>query len=108
MKRVEDPEKLRVVTAEALAESLNCAGINYVLINGLYGYPSGIGRDLDILVRPEDVPSIVAKCEEACEKFGWDRLLVRWSPYGTWQLFLIRKDAEKLSWLEVDPMLKDT
>ncbi len=108
MKRVEDPGKLRVATAEALAESFNRAGISYVLINGLYGYPSGIGRDLDMLVRPEQVPSIIAKCEEVCEQFGWDRLLVRWSPYGTWQLFFIRKDHGRLSWLEVDPMLKDT
>jgi len=108
MKRVDDPEKLRVLTGEALAESYNRAGIKYVLINGLYGYPSGIGRDLDILVRPEDVPSIIGKCEEIGKQVGWDRLLVRWSPYGTWQLFLIRKDPERLSWLEVDPMLKDT
>jgi hypothetical protein len=108
MKRVDDPEKLRVVTGESLAESLNHAGVSYVLINGLYGYPAGIGRDLDILVRPEDVPGIIARCEEIGEKLGWDRLLVRWSPYGTWQLYLIRKDTDRLSWLEVDPMLKDT
>jgi hypothetical protein len=108
MTRIDDPEKLRVVTGEALAESLNHAGIHYVLINGLYGYPAGIGRDLDILVRPEDVPGIVERCEEVGAKLGWDRLLVRWSPYGTWQLYLIRKDADRLSWLEVDPMLKDT
>ena len=108
MKRIDDPEKLRVVTGEALAEALNQAGIHYVLINGLYGYPTGIGRDLDILVRPEDVPGIIAKCEEIGELFGWDRLLVRWSPYGTWQLYLIRKDTDRLSWLEIDPMLKDT
>ena len=76
MKRVEDPEKLRVVTAEALAESFNQAGIRYVVINGLYGYPSGIGRDLDILVRPGDAPSIIAKCDEAVQRFGWDRLLL--------------------------------
>lgn len=108
MKSVEDPEKLRVLTGEALAESFNQAGVRYVLINGLYGYPAGIGRDLDLLVRPEDIPTIIARCERIGEQFGWDRLLVRWSPYGTWQLFLIRKDAERLSWLEVDPMLKDT
>ena len=108
MTRVDDPEKLRVVTGEALAESLNHAGIHYVLINGLYGYPSGIGRDLDILVRPEDVPKIVTTCEQIGERHGWDRLLVRWSPYGTWQLYLIRRDPDRLSWLEVDPMLKDT
>lgn len=108
MKVVYDSEKLRMLTAESLAESLNQAGIRYALINGLYGYPSGIGRDLDLLVRPEDVPCIIAKCEEIREQFGWDRLLVRWSPYGTWQLFLIRKDDKQLSWLEVDPMLKDT
>ncbi len=108
MKSVDDPEKLRVLTSEALAESFNQAGVSYVLINGLYGYPGGIGRDLDLLVRPEDIPTIVATCEKIGEQYGWDRLLLRWSPYGTWQLFLIRKDAERLSWLEVDPMLKDT
>jgi len=108
MSIVDDPQQLRVLTAEALAESLNGTGVQYALINGLYGYPTGIGRDLDLLVRPQDVPIIIAKCEEAVERFGWDRLLVRWSPYGTWQLFFIRKDRARLSWLEVDPMLKDT
>lgn len=103
-----DPESFRVLTAETLAESLNDAGISYVLINGLYGYPAGIGRDLDILVRSEDAPKVIAQCEAVGQQLGWDRLLVRWSPYGTWQLFLIRKDRGRLSWLEVDPMLKDT
>jgi hypothetical protein len=107
MARIDDPEKLRVATGEALAESLNHAGIRYVLINGLYGYPAGIGRDLDILVRPEDVPRIVDRSLQVCAELGWDDLLIRWSPYGTWQLYLIRKDTERLSWLEVDPMLKD-
>lgn len=106
--RLDDPEKLRVATGEALAESLNHAGIRYVLINGLYGYPAGIGRDLDILVRAEDVPGIVDRAQEVSARLGWDSLMIRWSPYGTWQLYLIRKDADRLSWLEVDPMLKDT
>jgi len=76
MNKTDDPEQLRVLTAEALAESRNGAGVRYALINGLYRYPSGIGRDLDILVRPEDVPSIIAKCDEAVQRFGWDRLLL--------------------------------
>ncbi len=108
MTGVENLEELRVRTAESLAESFNAAGIRYVIINGLYGYPAGIGRDVDLLIRPEDIPGAIACAEEIEARLGWDSLLVRWSPFDTWQLFFLRKDPAQLSWLEVDPMLKDT
>jgi hypothetical protein len=108
MTGVEHPEQLRVRTAEMLAESWNSAGIRYVVINGLYGYPSGIGRDVDLLIRREDVPRAIACAEAIQARLGWDSLLVRWSPFDTWQLFFLRKDPAQLSWLEVDPMLKKT
>jgi hypothetical protein len=105
---IEHSDQLRVRTAEAMAESLTSAGIRFVVINGLYGYPSGIGRDVDLLIRQEDVPRVIACAKAVQTSLGWDSLLVRWSPFDTWQLFFLRKDAVRLSWLEVDPMLKDT
>jgi hypothetical protein len=103
-----DLRVLRVRTAEAFAEAVNDAGIRYVLVNGLYGYPDEVGRDLDILISRKDAPQAILIAQEIRDRLGWDSLLLRWSPYDTWQLFFIRKDDDLLSWLEIDLMHEGT
>ena len=97
-------ERLRVATAEALAKRFNDAGIRYAVVNGLYGYPNRIGRDLDVLIHPKDVPLAVFLAEEVKDSFKWDYLFIRWSYYSTWQLFFICKTEGQLAWLEIDLM----
>jgi hypothetical protein len=103
-----DLRELRVRTAEAFAAAMNESGIRYVLVNGLYGYPNEVGRDLDILIRRKDAAQAILIAQEIRDRLEWDSLLLRWSPYDTWQLFFIRKDDDLLSWLEVDLMHEGT
>jgi len=101
-------DELRVRTAEALAEAFNQSGFNYIIVNGLYGYPDGIGRDIDILIRPENAPTAIFIADNIRKTLGWDSLLLRWSPYGTWQLFFVLRFPDRLAWLEVDLMHRRT
>jgi len=100
----EENERLRIATAEALAKRFNEADIRYAVVNGLYGYPDRIGRDLDILIHPKDVPLAVFLAEKVKKLFKWDYLFIRWSYYSTWQLFFICKTEGQLTWLEIDLM----
>lgn len=99
---------LRVHTAESLAEALNLAEIPYVVVNGLYGYPVAVGRDIDILLPRHHAPRALDICERLRADFGWDHLLVRWSPYDTWQVFFVKFEETQLVWLEIDLMHEDT
>lgn len=101
-------DSLRVRTAEAWACALNEARISYVIVNGLYGYPNGVGRDLDVLIRRKDSLAAIAIAEKVRERFGWDSMLLRWSPFDTWQLFFLEKNDDRLSWLEIDLMHEKT
>jgi hypothetical protein len=49
--------KIRIV--EEIARAWNETGVNYAVAHGLEGYPTTIGRDLDILVEPAHVPQAI-------------------------------------------------
>jgi len=98
-------DKIRVATAEALARRLNEINVRYAVVNGLYGYPERIGRDLDIVMLPQDALRALPLMFELKKEFGWDFLFGRWSYYGTWQIFFASlAEQKRLTWLEVDLM----
>lgn len=107
MDREQDRKQLRVRTAEAFASAMRDAGIRFITMSGLYGYPDAVGRDLDLLIRRKDTRRAIAIAEQVRERFGWDKLLVRWLAYNVWEMFFIRKDADELCWLEIDLMHED-
>jgi hypothetical protein len=92
------------MAAEELARQFNEREIRYAVVNGLYAYPGRIGRDLDILMRSADVPSAVLLAEQLQRKLSWNHLIIRYSYYGVWQFFFIRKAQDQLTWLEIDLM----
>jgi hypothetical protein len=49
------PEPSAVDVLRGVAEAWNSAGIRYAVANGLEGYPETTGRDLDVVVAPEDL-----------------------------------------------------
>jgi hypothetical protein len=98
------PDVLRVRTAEALAQAMNDAGIDYAVISGLYGYPQGIGRDLDVLIRREDTEKAVELARLVGQSLGWDSILLHPSPYDLLHIFFLKREPEKLVWFEVDLM----
>lgn len=95
-------ESLRLRTAELLAESFNREGLRYAVVSGLRDYPERVGRDLDVLVTPEDAPHAIFLAERVKRKLAWNHLLVRWNHHGAWQLFFIDEAPNALTWLEVD------
>lgn len=102
-----DAERLRVVTAERLADLLNQEGICYAVVNGLYGYPERVGRDLDILVDKRDVYRAIWLVKRVKDELGWQFLFGRWSYHGVWQLFLVSPSNDGSVWLEIDLMCDD-
>jgi len=99
-----NPEQIRVATAEQLANLLNREGIRYAVLNGLYGYPERVGRDLDIIVNKRDVPKILWLIQKVKEEKGWEFLFGRWSYYGVLQLYLVSQYSYLTVWLEIDLM----
>jgi len=99
-----DAERLRVVTAERLADLLNQEGIRYAVVNGLYWYPERVGRDLDIIIEKKDVHRAIRLVEKVKDELGWQFLFGRWSYYGVWQLFLVSLSSNGFVWLEIDLM----
>src|SRR3972149_1025753 len=95
-------ESLRLRTAELLAESFNREGLRYAVVSGLRDYPERVGRDLDVLVTPEDAPHAIFLAERVKRKLAWNHLLVRWNHHGAWQLFFIDEAPNALTWLEGD------
>ena len=97
-------KNIRVRTAERIAELFNLHGIRYVVCNGLYYYPQNIGRDLDIIIHPEDVPLAVYLLKKVQKEFEWDFFFIRWSYHGVWQVYFVLVNSNIIKWLEVDLM----
>lgn len=96
----------RVKIAELIAEEWNREGIEYAVAHGVENYPNSLGRDLDVLMKKEDVERALKIVVEIGKNHDW--ICIR--PPDLWgkRLVLFGKDLwrdaleihtlTKLSW----------
>jgi hypothetical protein len=88
------PERRRrVVLAEELASAWGERNLACTVVHGLERYPERIGRDLDIVVRREDVRPAVESAVACGLEHGFETVLFRWSHWGLYQLALLDTHA---------------
>lgn len=99
--------KGRVQIAAELVEAWNGLGVRYVVVHGFDGYPTTIGRDLDILVREEDSPILLSAAHQIFEREGWIAI----EPPDMWGKRIVAFSGQealeihtitRLSWREID------
>ena len=78
-------EKQMVEAAGAVASAWNTAAVEYVVLNGLEGYPERIGRDLDVVVRRGEGKRVLAIAAGVLRARGW---IVTYPP-DTWGLRVV-------------------
>jgi hypothetical protein len=70
-------KRWRDAVAEGLAEAWEGAGVRYAVTNGLEDYPEKVGRDLDVVVAPEQLRQAVDVTLEYCARQGWTAVVNR-------------------------------
>lgn len=86
-----DAEPSRLELAEDVARAWNRERIHYSVVHGLYRYPQSLGRDLDVLMFPEDARRAIQVALATGRANGYSRSLYRWSHWGLHQLSLINE-----------------
>lgn len=61
----------KVAVLEAVAAAWNRAGITYAVAHGIGGYPATVGRDLDVLVRADQVTAGLTIAERVLDLHGF-------------------------------------
>ena len=93
------------LTAEIVA-AWNESRLSYAIMHGIDEYPAAVGRDLDILVEPNDEERLLSVAREILLKNGWQ--VVR--PVNTWGERIVAfsgnnglelHTVRKLSWREI-------
>jgi hypothetical protein len=74
-----------VAAAGAVAHAWNAAAVNYVVLNGLDGYPERIGRDLDVVVGRGEGTRALMIAAEVLRARGWHVT----HPPDTWGLRIV-------------------
>lgn len=96
----EHPQTIRAVAEvfDALIGTENLLGI----LHGLEGYPDKIGRDIDVMVAPNDAESVYGHIRRTLEQSGWE-VGVHKMAIGVDQVFARQRDPDgKSHWLEFD------
>src|ERR687887_1433418 len=93
-------EQRRLALAEAIASSWGDRSIPYAVVHGLERYPACIGRDLDVAIGRESVPTAVETAVACGRDHGFESVLFRWSHWGLYQLALL--DPEESVALALD------
>lgn len=94
MPRLSPPDETRrVALAEAIARAWNEYALSYAVVHGLEDYPARLGRDVDVLLRRQDVRPAVALAVETAREHGFETVLFRWSHWGLYQLAFLDPDA---------------
>ena len=100
-------DKGRVAIVEELAAAWKLAGIRYAIVHGIDDYPEKIGRDLDILVHPDDAPRMLAAAHQVLAREDW----IAVDPPDMWGKRIVAFSSEHglevhtvtgLSWREVE------
>jgi hypothetical protein len=69
------PGHSKVAAAAAVAEAWNLAHLEYAVAHGVEDFPQGVGRDLDVLVKPGQGRRAVGLARAALEAHGYQVLL---------------------------------
>jgi hypothetical protein len=85
----------RLRLAEETAGAFEREGIRYAVVHGTYGYPQSVGRDLDLVIAPEDVRRAVGVAVDTAAQCGYTHAISRWARWGVCQLALIREDERE-------------
>lgn len=101
-----DADKIRVRLAEEIAIKWNESNIQYVVVNGLFEYPSKLGRDLDVVVNRREVQKALSIIQEIGKIHGFLHF-VRWSHFGLYQSVLIKVVGNELISLPIDLLCTD-
>ena len=80
-----------------IAQAWNERGIRYAVAHGLEQYPTGVGRDIDVLVAPEHVEPAITLAAEQVEARG----LVVVHPDPIWGRRIVAIDTVEQAMLEV-------
>lgn len=96
----------RVELTTDIVSAWNQAGLCYAVMHGIDEYPAAVGRDLDILVEPNDQERLLSVAQEILIRSGWR--VVR--PVNTWGERIVAfsgnnglelHTVQQLSWREV-------
>lgn len=104
-------ERLRHELFRQVASALSASKIPFGVLNGYFGSSPPLGRDVDLLVMPVDVPRIVDICAKVAERSEWKyvtgRWLRSWWRRGLYQVVLHRLDLHGVTSLAIDLICSD-